>query len=88
MRSITRAFEILERFRQVQRPLSLTELVRDLGYLSPGVAERIAAHVPQIGEVLLAHIRPLVKAGRARRHPRSGERPFSNGEARSATISE
>ena len=39
MGSITRAFEILERFRQVQRPLSLTELVRDFGYPSSSVAD-------------------------------------------------
>jgi DNA-binding IclR family transcriptional regulator len=39
MSSITRAFEILERFRQVQRPLSLTELVRDFGYPSSSVAD-------------------------------------------------
>ncbi|HWE73097.1 MAG TPA: helix-turn-helix domain-containing protein [Stellaceae bacterium] len=39
MSSITRAFEILERFRQVQRPLSLTDLVRDFGYPSSSVAD-------------------------------------------------
>jgi DNA-binding IclR family transcriptional regulator len=39
MSSITRAFEILERFRLVQRPLSLTELVRDFGYPSSSVAD-------------------------------------------------
>jgi IclR family transcriptional regulator, KDG regulon repressor len=39
MSSITRAFEILERFRQVQRPLSLTELVKDFGYPSSSVAD-------------------------------------------------
>jgi DNA-binding IclR family transcriptional regulator len=39
MSSITRAFEILERFRQVQRPLSLTDLVKDFGYPSSSVAD-------------------------------------------------
>lgn len=39
MSSITRAFEILERFRQVKRPLSLTELARDFGYPSSSVAD-------------------------------------------------
>lgn len=39
MSSIVRAFEILERFRQVQRPLSLKELVRDFGYPSSSVAD-------------------------------------------------
>jgi DNA-binding IclR family transcriptional regulator len=39
MSSITRAFEILERFRQLQRPLSLTELVKDFGYPSSSVAD-------------------------------------------------
>jgi len=39
MSSIIRAFEILERFRQVQRPLSLTELVRDFGYPTSSVAD-------------------------------------------------
>lgn len=39
MSSIARAFEILERFRQVKRPLSLTELVRDFGYPSSSVAD-------------------------------------------------
>lgn len=39
MSSITRAFEILEKFRQLQRPLSLKELVRDFGYPSSSVAD-------------------------------------------------
>ncbi len=39
MSSITRAFEILERFRLLQRPLSLKELVRDFGYPSSSVAD-------------------------------------------------
>ncbi len=39
MSSITRAFEILERFRQVQHPLSLTDLARDFGYPSSSVAD-------------------------------------------------
>lgn len=39
MSSITRAFEILERFRALQRPLSLKELVRDFGYPSSSVAD-------------------------------------------------
>jgi DNA-binding IclR family transcriptional regulator len=39
MSSIARAFDILERFRQVQRPLSLKELVRHFGYPSSSVAD-------------------------------------------------
>ena len=39
MTSIARAFEILERFRQVQRPLSLKELVRHFDYPSSSVAD-------------------------------------------------
>ncbi len=39
MSSISRAFEILERFRQLQRPLSLKELVTHFGYPSSSVAD-------------------------------------------------
>jgi DNA-binding IclR family transcriptional regulator len=39
MSSISRAFDILERFRNLRRPLSLKELVRDLGYPSSSVAD-------------------------------------------------
>jgi DNA-binding IclR family transcriptional regulator len=39
MNAITRAFEILECFRQLRRPLSLMALVRHFGYPSSSVAE-------------------------------------------------
>lgn len=39
MSSILRAFEILEKFRQVRRPLSLNNLVREFGYPTSTIAD-------------------------------------------------
>jgi len=47
----------------VAAPLPVALHAQRLAIGIGGPAERIAAHVPQIGELLLAHVGPLVPAG-------------------------